>query len=102
MAKDMINGYVMAEIHNGITTIEFFHPPSNSLPRQLLKDLANEVHAAGTDRDTKVIVLRSAGEKAFCAGASFDELSKVESKEKGYEFFSGFAEVINAVRKCPK
>lgn len=102
MAKDIINGYVTSETHNGITTIEFFHPQSNSLPRQLLKDLANEIHNAGIDRDTKVIVLRSAGEKAFCAGASFDELSKIETAEKGYEFFNGFAEVINAMRKCPK
>ena len=102
MSKDIINGYVNAETHKGITTIEFFHPQSNSLPRTLLKDLANEIHATGTDKETRVIVLRSGGEKAFCAGASFDELTKIETKEKGYEFFSGFAEVINAMRKCPK
>lgn len=102
MAKDLINGYVTSETHNGITTIEFFHPQSNSLPRRLLADLAHEIHTAGMDRDTKVIVLRSGGEKAFCAGASFDELTKIEDKDKGYAFFSGFAEVINAMRKCPK
>ena len=102
MAKDIINGYVHSETHNGITTIEFFHPQSNSLPRHLLAALANEVHAAGTDADTKVIVLRSAGEKAFCAGASFNELAQIEDQDKGYEFFSGFAEVINAMRKIPK
>jgi methylglutaconyl-CoA hydratase len=102
MAKDLINGYVHSETHNGITTIEFFHPQSNSLPRHLLGALANEIHAAGTDRDTKVIVLRSGGEKAFCAGASFDELTAIENKDKGYDFFSGFAEVINAMRKIPK
>lgn len=102
MAKDLINGYVTAETHNGITTIEFFHPQSNSLPHRLLSAIANEVHTAGLDRETKVIVIRSAGEKAFCAGASFEELAKIETKEKGYDFFSGFAEVINAMRKCPK
>ena len=102
MAKDIINGYVSAETHNGITTIEFFHPQSNSLPRHLLQELANEIHASGTDKDTKVIVVRSGGDGAFCAGASFDEMSKIATKEKGYEFFSGFAEVINAMRKCPK
>ncbi|HYH16527.1 MAG TPA: enoyl-CoA hydratase-related protein, partial [Flavisolibacter sp.] len=74
MVQDVVNGYVTSETHKGVTTIEFFHPQSNSLPRRLLEDLANEIHAAGTDKDTKVIVLRSAGEKAFCAGASFDEL----------------------------
>ncbi len=102
MAKDLINGYVNSETHNGITTIEFFHPQSNSLPRHLLAHLASEIYAAGIDNDTKVIVLRSAGEKAFCAGASVDELTRIENKEKGYEFFSGFAEVINAMRKSSK
>lgn len=102
MAKDIINGYVTSETHNGITTIEFFHPQSNSLPHRLLHALAHEIHTAGIDRDTRVIVLRSAGEKAFCAGASFDELTQIENKERGYNFFSGFAEVINAMRKCHK
>lgn len=102
MAKDIINGYVDSETHNGITTIEFFHPQSNSLPHHLLVALANEIHAVGMDRDTKVIVLRSAGEKAFCAGASFDELTRIEDPKKGFDFFSGFANVINAARKCPK
>jgi methylglutaconyl-CoA hydratase len=100
--KDVINGYVASETHQGITTVEFFHPQSNSLPRRILENLANEIHALGEDEDTKVIVLRSAGEKAFCAGASFDELSSIENEKKGFDFFSGFANVINAMRKCPK
>ena len=102
MVKDSINGYVTSETHNGIATIEFFHPQSNSLPHRLLEELANEIHAVGTDREAKVIVLRSGGEKAFCAGASFDELSHIDNEKKGFVFFSGFANVINAMRKCPK
>ena len=102
MSKDLNNGYVEVETHKGITTIEFFHPQSNSLPHRLLDELANEIHDAGMDKETKVIILRSAGEKAFCAGASFDELSNIENEKKGFEFFSGFANVIHAMRKCPK
>jgi methylglutaconyl-CoA hydratase len=102
MTRDIINGYVSSETHNGITAIEFFHPQSNSLPHRLLEDLANEIHAMGNDEDTKVIVLRSAGERAFCAGASFDELTRIDDQKKGFEFFSGFADVINAMRKCRK
>ena len=102
MSKDLINGYVHTETHNGITTIEFFHPQSNSLPHRILEDLAIEIHDAGVDRTTKVIILRSAGERAFCAGASFDELTRIDNEKKGFEFFSGFANVINAMRKCPK
>src|SRR6187399_3263408 len=102
MAKDIINGYVISETHKGITTIEIFHPLSNSLPHRLLEELANEIHAMGVDKDTKVIVLRSGGEKAFCAGASFEELAHIATEKKGFDFFSGFANVINAMRKCPK
>ncbi len=102
MSKDLINGYVTTETHNAITTVEFFHPQSNSLPRAILDALANEIHDAGASKAGKVIVLRSAGEKAFCAGASFDELMQIEDEKKGFHFFSGFANVINAMRKCPK
>ncbi|HWI93802.1 MAG TPA: enoyl-CoA hydratase/isomerase family protein [Flavisolibacter sp.] len=102
MAKDLINGYVDVETHKGITTIEFFHPQSNSLPHKILESLANEIHDAGMDAETKVIIVKSAGEKAFCAGASFDELTQIQNQKQGFGFFSGFANVINAMRKCPK
>ncbi len=97
-----MEGYVRSEIHKNITTIEFYHPQSNSLPHQLLEDLRREIHAAGADDETRVILLQSAGEKAFCAGASFNELSAIDDEQKGFDFFSGFANVINAIRKCPK
>jgi methylglutaconyl-CoA hydratase len=99
----MINeGYVRTEHHHGITTIEFFHPQSNSLPGRLLEELTHAIHGAGNDKDTRVVILRSGGEKAFCAGASFDELLAIENAEQGFLFFSGFANLINAMRKCPK
>jgi methylglutaconyl-CoA hydratase len=94
--------YVKSEFHKGITTIEFFHPQSNSLPAKLLEQLAQAIHGSGNDTDTKVIILRSAGNKAFCAGASFDELAAIKNKEQGLDFFSGFAHVINEIRTCPK
>ena len=102
MVQDVRNGYVTNETHQGITTITFFHPQGNSLPHHLLESLANEIHGAGVDKATKVLILRSSGDKAFCAGASFDELSAIEDAKSGFEFFSGFANVINAMRKCPK
>jgi len=102
MISEIKGGHVKAEIHNGVRTIEFFHPQSNSLPGRLLEALTHEVHSAGNDPDTRVIILRSAGEKAFCAGASFDELLAIENAEQGLLFFSGFAHLINAMRKCPK
>jgi methylglutaconyl-CoA hydratase len=102
MHFEIKEGHVNAETHNGITTIEFFHPQSNSLPGLLLEALCHEIHSAGQDHDTKVIVLRSSGERAFCAGASFDELLAIGNAEQGLQFFSGFAHLINAMRRCPK
>jgi methylglutaconyl-CoA hydratase len=98
----MTEGYVKRELHKGITTIEFFHPQSNSLPGKILHDLAAAITHAGHDPDTHVIILRSAGEKTFCAGASFDELVAIKTETEGLKFFSGFAHVINAMRTCPK
>jgi len=94
--------YVKSHIEHGINTIEFFHPQSNSLPAKILEALAHEIHFAGTHAETKVIVLKSAGDKSFCAGASFDELASIKTEAAGLAFFSGFANVINAMRKCPK
>jgi len=95
-------GYVSHDIEHGIATIEFFHPASNSLPGNILADLAKTINDIGTNNRVNVIVLRSAGDKAFCAGASFDELMAISTEEQGKKFFSGFAHVINAMRKCHK
>lgn len=98
----MEKGYVSSSLENGILTITFFHPQSNSLPRELLYTLAAEITSAGNNNAARVIVLKSDGEGAFCAGASFDELVAIKDFETGKKFFSGFAMVINAIRKAPK
>lgn len=95
-------GKVSTQIENGIARVTFFHPQSNSLPGVLLRQLAQEITKAGENPEAKVIVLQSEGEKAFCAGASFDELISIKDLETGKTFFSGFAMVINAMRKAPK
>ena len=95
-------GYVQTSIKEGISTIEFFHPQSNSLPGKLLQLLAFEIATAGNNPDIKVIILRSAGRKAFYAGASFNELSGINTEEEGLLFSNGFARVIIAMRQCPK
>jgi methylglutaconyl-CoA hydratase len=102
MIKEISNGYVKSEFHNSVTTIEFFHPQSNSLPLKILDELSQAIHRAGNDDETKLILLMSAGEKVFCSGASFDELMAIQNAEQGLQFFSGFAHVINAMRTCPK
>lgn len=96
------NGSLYTKIENKIATIEFGHPASNSFPSELLERLRKEFEKLSDDESVQVIILRSEGEKAFCAGASFDELMAIENMQQGKLFFSGFANVINAMRNCKK
>lgn len=98
----LTEGKIETAIKDGIGTITFSHPQSNSLPGKLLRELAKAITEMGSNNEAKVIILRSEGDKAFCAGASFDELITIDSIETGKTFFSGFAGVINAMRKAPK
>ena len=97
-----MEGFVKSEIINGVGTVTFFHPQSNSMPGIQLRNLAAEIEKLGKDDNVKVIILKSEGDKAFCAGASFDELISIKDIDTGLKFFSGFAMVINAMRKAPK
>ncbi len=97
-----MEGTITSNITHGIGTITFFHPQSNSMPGTQLRNLAAEIEKFGNDTSVKVIVLQSEGEKTFCAGASFDELISIKDIDTGIKFFSGFALVINAMRKAPK
>jgi len=98
----MSEAYVTLNVAESVATVEFFHPDQNSLPGIILSQLAATIEEAGNRADVAVIILKSGGERTFCAGASFRELITINDAETGKRFFSGFAHVINAMRKCPK
>lgn len=98
----MDSGRVTSSNNGGIATVSFYHPQSNSLPGSLLRELGDTISSVSSNEKTCVIILRSEGEKTFCAGASFDELIAINDFETGQNFFSGFAHVINAMRKSTK
>jgi len=98
----MSKPYVKQTIKNNISFIEFYHPSHNSLPGDILQQLVNLIKSAGDNKDIKVIVLQSGGDRTFCAGASFKELVNISDEDSGKTFFSGFANVINKMRICPK
>lgn len=96
------NGYVKTYIYKNIGEVEFYHPQSNSLPSEILSQLAEAITKLDNDPLVHIIKIQSAGRKAFCAGASFDELISITNFEDGKKFFMGFANVINAMRKAKK
>lgn len=95
-------GSVEVEVHDSIAFVRFAHPKSNSLPGVLLRALADEINKIAANSGVKAIVLRSAGDGAFCAGASFDEMKAINDAASGKEFFSGFAKVILAMTRAPQ
>ena len=96
------SGVVTCSITDGIASISFYHPKSNSLPASILRDIAGRITAVSQHPATRVVVIRSEGAGTFCAGASFDELKRIDSPEAGKEFFMGFARIMLAMRRCPK
>lgn len=98
----MNEGHVLYSSEDGVATIEFYHPAQNSLPGYLLKDLVNAILRADQDDQVVLVLIKSAGERTFCAGASFNELITIDNFETGKTFFMGFANVINAIRTCKK
>ena len=100
--QDIADGYVRSQVEEGVATITFFHPKSNSLPGRLLAELAAAVTDAGRNADARVIVLRSEGDGPFCAGASFAELQAISDAESGKKFFMGFVNLIIAMIRAPK
>ena len=100
--KDNFGSVHLKINENGIGTIQFYHPLSNSLPSDLLRKISDKINFASESKQVKVIILKSEGDRAFCGGASFDELINIQNLKEGINFFSGFANVINACRKCSK
>ncbi len=98
----MSTSYVHLKVENKVGYIEFYNPPHNALPSEMLARLMELIETAGADPSVAVIVLKSGGDRTFCAGASFEELIAISNPHQGAEFFEGFANVINALRNCPK
>ena len=102
MNLDENNGSISSTINNKIATLTFGHPLGNSFPGSLLQKFTSEINRLSENNDVAVIILKSEGNGPFCGGASFQELLNIETFEDGKQFFSGFANVINAMRKCTK
>ena len=102
MISNNSQGFIQTTIEESIATIAFSHPSSNSFPSVLLQKLVTEINKISSDDSVNVVILQSEGNGAFCAGALFDELLSIDNFDDGKKFFSGFANVINAMRKCSK
>lgn len=102
MGTDRPNGSLYTKIQGHIATVEFGHPAGNSFVSELLDRLAAAFRALSANTMVSVILLKSEGDRTFCAGASLDELRTLHSLKEGTAFFNGFATVINAMRSCGK
>ena len=98
----MTEACVKSWIIDSIAYIEFSNPPHNALPSNLLAELSSLIQKLDFNPEVHALVLQSSGERTVCAGSSLEELLQIDNAEKGCNFFLGFANVINALRKTSK
>lgn len=72
----------------------------NALDRATLVELEAAFVEADRDPEVKVVVLRGAGERAFCAGADLGEILDHASVEESRRHFDGVARVIRAMQQA--
>ena len=94
MGNPHINEGVHVQNVAAVATISFAHPKHNCFPQAQLKALTAAIDTCAQDDTVRVILLQSDPTKAFCAGASFDELLAVQTPQQGKSFFMGFASLI--------
>ncbi|MDA0792711.1 MAG: enoyl-CoA hydratase/isomerase family protein [Bacteroidetes bacterium] len=97
-----MEAFVTHSIKEGIGALTFGHPAGNSLPSLLLNQIAEALQVLQNDKDVRVIVIQSQGNKAFCGGASLAELKTLNTQEEATAFFMGFATVMNTLRQIDK
>ena len=100
--QDIMQEYLNIELKGNYAVIEFFHPSHNSLHSALLSNLSNAISDLGKDKSITCILLKSGGNRTFCAGANFDELKSIGDEDEGKKFFMGFANVILAMKNSSK
>jgi methylglutaconyl-CoA hydratase len=93
---------VSSTVSHHIASVTFGGTKGNSLPGELLDELASTIESTAQRSDVRVIILRSDGDGPFCAGASFDELLSIADESTGKRFFLGFARVILAMTQAQK
>lgn len=102
MGTDRSNGSIFTDIRGSIATIEFGHPAGNSFVSEMLGRLEAAFNTLAGNDDINLIILKSEGNRAFCAGASIDELKAINTLDEATAFFNGFGGAINAMRRCGK
>ena len=80
---DRQEGSLYTTIDKQLAITTFGHPNANSFPLELLRRLTKEIDMLSENKDVSIILLRSEGDRAFCAGASFDELLAVSNEAEG-------------------
>lgn len=79
---------LLAEVENGVATVTLNRPAAlNALTLGMLKELAARLDAWEKDERVRMIVLRGAGEKAFCAGGDVRALYESFKAGGGYQEF---------------
>jgi enoyl-CoA hydratase/carnithine racemase len=90
---------LIVENSEGVTRLTIDGAPLNLLSHTIISSLVDAFKTFGGDPETKCILLRGSGERAFSAGAKLDPARASEGGAEGREL--GRA-LIRSIETCPK
>lgn len=91
---------LIVEVHDGVATITLNRPDvRNALNATMVREIEEALRARESDPASRVIVLRGAGDRAFCAGADLKGVGDRGSTLQAREAFSGLARILELVAR---
>ncbi|HEX2304506.1 MAG TPA: enoyl-CoA hydratase/isomerase family protein [Gaiella sp.] len=85
----------------GIGTITLDKPPANSYDLEYVQELGAAVDEAASDQEVRVVILRSASEKFFCAGADIKAF-QAGPHERNMEMIETSHRTLSSIARIPK
>jgi enoyl-CoA hydratase/carnithine racemase len=85
----------------GIGTITLDRPPANSYDLEVVQELGAAVEEAAAAGEVRVVILRSASEKFFCAGADIKAF-QAGPHERNMEMIETSHRTLSSIARIPK
>jgi enoyl-CoA hydratase/carnithine racemase len=89
---------LLVDLRDGVATLTLNRPDArNAMSPTLVRELGEALARLDADPDARVVVLRGAGERAFCAGADLKGMFRVTSILEARERYAGVAGILEGI-----
>ena len=89
---------LLVDVRDGVATVTLNRPEArNALNRALVQELGDALNALDGDAAARAIVLRGAGDRAFCAGADLKGMFRDAPILEAREQYAGLARILEGI-----